>query len=89
MEVESTPTTRPLNGVGSLLPARAWRSPAMLAVRSRVAGVALGAGRVRLVGLVPNGQRFVTNPLATPRTRPARRGARPEDKRRAWGVPAY
>ena len=30
---------------------------------SRVAGFALRAGRVRLVGLAPNGQRFVANPL--------------------------
>jgi hypothetical protein len=30
---------------------------------SRVAGVALRAGRVQLTGLTPNGQRFVANPL--------------------------
>lgn len=30
---------------------------------SRVAGPALRAGRVRLTGLAPNGQRFVANPL--------------------------
>jgi hypothetical protein len=30
---------------------------------SRVAGTALSAGRVRLTGLAPNGQRFVANPL--------------------------
>src|SRR5215211_4887017 len=63
MEVGSTPVTRLLNGLGSLLPARAWRSRPLLGVMSRVAGVALAAGRVRLVGLAPNGQRFVANPL--------------------------
>lgn len=35
----------------------------MLDVMSRVAGAALRAGRVRLTGLAPNGQRFVANPL--------------------------
>jgi len=30
---------------------------------SRAAGLALRAGRVRLTGLAPNGQRFVANPL--------------------------
>ena len=63
MEVASTPVTRILNGTGSLLPAPAWRSPAVLAVMARVAGVALRAGRVRLVGRTPNGQRFIANPL--------------------------
>lgn len=63
VELGSTPVTRLLNRVGSLLPARAWRSTAVLAVMSRVAGLALGAGQVRLAGLAPNGQRFVANPL--------------------------
>src|SRR5437763_9455509 len=43
-EVGSTTVTGLLNGVGSLLPARAWHSPPVLAVLSRVAGVALPAG---------------------------------------------
>ena len=30
---------------------------------SRVAGPALGAGRVRLAGVAPNGQLFTANPL--------------------------
>jgi hypothetical protein len=63
MEVASTPVTRLMNGIGSLLPDRAWRSPAVLAPMSRVAGLALGAGKVRLEGTAPNGQRFVANPL--------------------------
>lgn len=63
VEVDSTPVTRLLNGVGSLLPAQAWRSRPVLGAMSRVAGVALRAGRVRLVGSAPNGQRFVANPL--------------------------
>jgi hypothetical protein len=63
LEVGSTPVTRLFNGVGAVLPARAWRSPTLLALMARVAGPALGAGRVRLTGLAPNGQRFTANPL--------------------------
>jgi hypothetical protein len=64
MELRSTPATRLLNTVAPVLPGRAWRSPPVLALMSRVAGVALRAGRVRLAGQAPNGQRFVANPLA-------------------------
>jgi hypothetical protein len=64
VEVGSTPVTRALNGLGSVLPVRAWRSTAVLAVMSRVAGIALRTDRVRLAGLAPNGQRFVANPRA-------------------------
>lgn len=63
IEVGSTPVTQVLNRLGSLLPLRTWRSTAVLAVMSRVAGGALRAGRVRLAGIAPNGQRFVANPL--------------------------
>jgi len=63
VEVGSTPVTRLFNRVGSVLPARAWRSRPVLDVMSRVAGAALRAGRVRLTGRAPNGQRFVANPL--------------------------
>jgi hypothetical protein len=63
VEVGSTPVARPFNGVGFALPNRAWRSRAVRDVMSRVAGTALSAGRVRLTGLAPNGQRFVANPL--------------------------
>ena len=63
VEVGSTPVTRAFNAVGSALPARAWRSRPLLDVMARVAGPALHAGRVRLTGLVPNGQQFIANPL--------------------------
>lgn len=63
VEVGSTPVTRLFNAAGSVLPDRAWRSPALLEVMSRVAGTALRAGRVRLTGRAPNGQRFTANPL--------------------------
>jgi hypothetical protein len=61
--IGSTRVTRLFNRVGSVLPARAWRSRPVLDVMSRVAGPALRAGRVRLTGAAPNGQRFVANPL--------------------------
>ena len=51
------------SGMAGALPDRAWRSDRVLAVMSRVAGAALGAGRVRLAGVAPNGQRFTANPL--------------------------
>ena len=63
VELASTPVTGALNRVASLLPERAWHSPSVLAVMSRAAGLALRAGRVRLTGVAPNGQRFVANPL--------------------------
>lgn len=63
-ELQSTPVTRLLNTMVSILPGPAWRSPPVLALMSRVASVALRAGRVRLVGQAPNGQRFTANPLA-------------------------
>jgi hypothetical protein len=64
VEVESTPVTRVFNRVCSVVPARAWSSRPVLDVMSRVAGTALRAGRVRLIGLAPNGQRFIANPLS-------------------------
>ncbi len=62
VEIGSTPVTRVFNRVAAALPAGAWRSPAVLALMSRVAGTALRAGRVRLTGMAPNGQRFTANP---------------------------
>lgn len=64
VDLASTAVTRAFTAVGSALPARAWRSRRVLKVISGVAGPALRAGRVRLTGLAPNGQRFVANPLA-------------------------
>jgi hypothetical protein len=63
-EVRVRPTvgTRSMNGVGRLLPARAWRNNLVLSAMGSVAGKVLGVGKVRLKGEAPNGQRFVTNP---------------------------
>ena len=63
VELTSTPVTSALSRVASLLPERAWDSPSFLTVMSHAAGLALHAGRVRLTGRAPNGQRFVAKPL--------------------------
>ena len=55
--------TTVFNGVGSVLPDRWWRSDRVLSVLGPVAGAALRAGHVALVGSVPNGQHFQANPL--------------------------
>lgn len=59
----SSPMTHLLNGVGSVLPYRAWRSAAMLRAMGAVASATLGAGRVGMTGLTANGQPFDANPL--------------------------
>ncbi|MGK2962831.1 MAG: hypothetical protein ACSLFK_11885 [Gemmatimonadaceae bacterium] len=62
VELESTATTRAMNAIGRVLPSGAWSSPAILSAIGLVAGTLLRAGRVRLYGSVPNGQRFIANP---------------------------
>ena len=62
VQLGATPATRLLNGVAAALPAPLWRRPTTLAAMARVAGRALGAGRLRLHGHAPNGQRFRANP---------------------------
>lgn len=63
LELAPTATTRALNIVAGALPDRAWRSPLVLGAMSHSAGPLLRAGRLRLAGLAPNGQRFIANPL--------------------------
>ncbi|SRR5579875_340084 len=62
MKMTASTVTRALNAVGWLLPSRAWRSLPILKAMGSTAGIALRAGRVRLVGDTPNGQSFVANP---------------------------
>ncbi|MGW1739683.1 hypothetical protein ACWCPQ_12820 [Nocardia sp. NPDC001965] len=62
IELGRSPATAAMTGLGSVLPAALWRNPTVLSVMSRVAGPALGVGRVRLRGTTPNGQWFRTNP---------------------------
>jgi hypothetical protein len=59
----STPVTRVLNAIGRALPDAAWRYRPLLSAMGPVAGRALGAGRVGMVGSTPNDQSFIANPL--------------------------
>lgn len=59
----STAVTHVLNVVGRALPERAWSSTSVLRTMGRVAGLALRAQRVGMVGTAPNGQQFIANPL--------------------------
>jgi hypothetical protein len=59
----STPATRALNGVGRVLPDRAWRARPLLSVMGSLAGSVLGAGKVGMTGTSPNGQEFIAYPL--------------------------
>ncbi|HET7388097.1 MAG TPA: hypothetical protein VFJ19_15695 [Nocardioidaceae bacterium] len=62
IELVSTVATRLLSKVGARLPRRAWRSDAVLTAMAPMAGQILRAGRVGLLGRVPNGQQFQVNP---------------------------
>jgi hypothetical protein len=62
IDIRATAATRLMSAVGGRLPARAWTNPAALAVLGRMAGPTLRAGRVRLCGTAPNGQRFMIAP---------------------------
>ena len=62
-QLSSTPVTHALNALGRVLPGPAWRSRPLLAAMGPVAGRALGAGRVGMVGMTPNDQSFVANPV--------------------------
>jgi hypothetical protein len=64
-DLSSTLVTRAMNLMGSLMPDTFWMNPAVLGAIAPVAGVALGAGKLRLTGRAPNGQRFIANPLLT------------------------
>ena len=62
LSIASTPMTRVLNAMSSLIPGPLLRQRWLLAAMGRVVGPILGAGRIRLHGRVPNGQAFVANP---------------------------
>jgi hypothetical protein len=57
-----TAVTRVLNAVGRAMPDRAWRARPVLTVMGPIAGFALRAGKVGMVGTSPNGQEFIANP---------------------------
>jgi hypothetical protein len=58
LELRHTPATRLFTRLGSRLPDAVWTNPGALGVLGRMAGLALGAGQVRLAGMMPNGQHF-------------------------------
>jgi hypothetical protein len=58
----STPVTRVLSAIGRAMPERAWRSQPLLKAMGSVAGLAMRAEKLGLVGRSPNGQEFVANP---------------------------
>jgi hypothetical protein len=64
MDLATTPATAAMTSVGRAMPPSAWRSRSLLAVMSRSARPVLSAGRIRLVGHVPNGQWFKAAPRA-------------------------
>ena len=58
----SSPMTRLLNTMTSLIPERAWRMPAVFRGMGLAADAAFGTGHLNLRGRTPNGHRFVMNP---------------------------
>ncbi|OBI36880.1 hypothetical protein A5709_15545 [Mycobacterium sp. E1386] len=62
IDIGTTVSTRLMSAVGGRLPSGAWTNRAVLAAIGRAAGPTLRAGRVRLSGTAPNGQRFMIAP---------------------------
>lgn len=63
VSLRATPVTVAMNAASRLLTDAMWRRPAVLRMLAAAAATALDAGRVALTGTVPNGQRFIVNPL--------------------------
>jgi hypothetical protein len=63
VDLAATAATRVLNAVGRAMPDRAWRARPVLTAMGPIAGFALRAGKVGMVGTSPNGQEFTANPL--------------------------
>jgi hypothetical protein len=61
--LRSSGVTRVLSAVGASLPERVWRARPVLSLMGPTAGALMGAGRVGLAGLAPNGQQFMANPV--------------------------
>lgn len=78
-DVSLAPTamTRLMNAIGGLMPDALWRNFGVLNLMAAFASLALRAGRLGLVGRVPNGQRFAANPRliwSIPASRAVERG---------------
>jgi hypothetical protein len=62
LTLQATPVTRLMNALGSVIPEALWQSERVLSVMGALASLLLGAGKLRLAGWAPNGQRFIANP---------------------------
>jgi hypothetical protein len=62
LDLGTSAFTRMMSGIAPRLPERTWASRLALGALGRVAGPMMGAGRVRLSGRAPNGQRFMIAP---------------------------
>jgi len=58
----STAATRIFSAAGRVMPDRLWRSRPALRRMGPVAGLAMRAGKVGMVGTSPNGHEFIANP---------------------------
>lgn len=63
VSMATTAVTRIMNAIAGRMPPGAWSHPTVLRGMGQVAGAAMRAGRVRLQGTAPNGQRFQAHPL--------------------------
>ncbi|BCO37284.1 hypothetical protein BMW24_013095 [Mycobacterium heckeshornense] len=63
IDLGSTPVTRAMSLVGSLMPTPLWRSRRVLSLMGPLAGRLLAVGKVGLSGQTSNGQHFDANPL--------------------------
>ena len=62
LSLAETPAMRLMNAMGSILPDALWRQEAVLKLMGKADSLVLRAGRLELVGQVPNRQRFIANP---------------------------
>jgi hypothetical protein len=62
MDLTTTPATAAMTAMARMMPRWAWENRAVLAGMSRFVRPVLSAGRIRLLGSVPNGQWFEAAP---------------------------
>jgi hypothetical protein len=63
VRLHTTAASLMMNAMAALMPSEAWQSPRVLRSMGSMAGTFLRAGTVSLLGTVPNGQRFYSNPM--------------------------
>jgi hypothetical protein len=62
LEARPTLATRLMTAMSGQMPAASWTNRAVMAAMGRMAGPMLSAGRMRLSGVLPNGQEFSAAP---------------------------